>query len=493
MALLQVSDLSKSFFGVRVLDRIEFSLDAGEVLGLVGENGAGKSTIMKILGGVYTPDTGLISIDGQAARISGPLAAEHAGIATVYQEFNLLPDATVAENIFLGREPSRFGVVNRRAMEKNAQRVLDDIGVSGISPRDRVNSLSVAQQQMVEIAKAVSIDARIIQMDEPTSALADHEVELLYGVIARLKSRGVGIIYVSHRLREIFGHCDRVVILKDGLLVAERETQQLTEDEIVRLMVGRSIATYFPERAEVQTERPAVLTLKNVGNDWVQGINLELRAGEILGVAGLQGSGRSELLAGIFGSAPFTRGSIRTPDGPVISASPLDAIGQGIAMIPEDRKREGLQLEQSIRDNALAVIRAAQPKRVAAASQSVLDLLRRLEVSARSEAQEVKFLSGGNQQKVVLAKWLIAEPRVLLLDEPTRGIDVGAKVAIYRLMRDLADSGFAVVMVSSELPEIIGMADRIAVMRDGLLAAMLPAGAAEVDILAAAMGTEAAA
>lgn len=492
MSLLRVTGLSKSFFGVRVLDRVDFALEAGEVLGLVGENGAGKSTIMKILGGVHAPDTGTIEMDGKLLRLARPLDAEQSGIATVYQEFNLLPDATVAENIFLGREPSRLGVVNRRAMESAARKILAEIGVGAISPRDRVSGLSVAQQQMVEIAKAVSIDARIIQMDEPTSALADHEVELLYAVIERLKARGVGIIYVSHRLREIFALCDRVVVLKDGLLVAERPTDQISEDEIVRLMVGRPIATYFPHRAGT-SDRPTVLTLTGAGNDWIDGIDLEVRAGEILGIAGLQGSGRTELLSAVFGSIPLTRGSVVAADGASGPGSPRAAIRQGIAMIPEDRKREGLQLEQSIRDNVLAVIRAAQPSRVKQASESVAALLGRLEVVARSDAQEVKFLSGGNQQKVVLAKWLVAEPRVLLLDEPTRGIDVGAKVAIYRLMRDLAESGFAVVMASSELPEVIGMADRIAVMRDGVLAAVLPAGSTEVEILAAAMGTGAAA
>lgn len=493
MALLRVLDLSKSFFGVRVLDGVAFEVEAGEVLGLVGENGAGKSTVMKIVGGVHLPDSGSIELDGTTLRLGRPLDAERAGIATVYQEFNLLADATVAENIFLGREPSRLGVVNRRAMERGAEQVLAEIGVVGISPRDRVSELSVAQQQMVEIAKAVSINARVIQMDEPTSALADHEVELLFSVIQRLKTRGVGIIYVSHRLREVFSLCDRVVILKDGVLVAAMATAKLTEDEVVRLMVGRPIATYFPDRVSELAEQTPVLTLAHVGNDWVNDITLEVRAGEILGIAGLQGSGRTELLAGIFGSIPFTRGTVTAPGGEVRASSPLEAIGRGIAMIPEDRKREGLQMEQSIRDNALAVIRAVFATRMGEAGERALEILGRLEVVARSDMQDVKFLSGGNQQKVVIAKWLLAEPKVLLLDEPTRGIDVGAKVAIYRLMRDLADAGFAVVMVSSELLEVIGMADRIAVMRDGTLAAILPPGSSEVEILAAAMGSGAAA
>lgn len=491
MALLRVSGLSKSFFGVRVLDHIAFELDPGEVLGLVGENGAGKSTIMKILGGVYAADTGEIELDGGPVRLAHPLDAERAGIATVYQEFNLLPDATVAENVFLGREPSRLGIIDRRAMEDGARRVLEEIGVTGIAPRDRVSDLTVAQQQMVEIAKAVSIDARIIQMDEPTSALADHEVELLFGVIARLKARGVSIIYVSHRLREIFALCDRVVVLKDGVLVAERPIDEVDEADVVRFMVGRPIASYFPARADDSGEHPVLMTLTGAGNDWVDAIDLEIRAGEILGIAGLQGSGRTELLAGMFGSMPFTRGASSSPGGDGFATSPLSAIGRGIAMIPEDRKREGLQLEQSIRDNVLGVIRAAMPRRVREVDRAAGALMHRLEVSARADSQEVKFLSGGNQQKVVLAKWLIAEPRILLLDEPTRGIDVGAKVAIYGLMRDLATSGFAVVMVSSELPEVIGMADRIAVMRDGVLACILPSGSTEVEILAAAMGTEA--
>lgn len=489
MTLLKVSNLSKSFFGVQVLDGVHFELNPGEVLGLVGENGAGKSTIMKILGGVHHPDGGSIELNGQQLRTGHPLDSERAGIATVYQEFNLLPNATVAENIFLGREPSRFGVVNRKYMDAETLRVLSEIGVLGIKPNDRVGELSIAQQQMVEIAKALSMNARIIQMDEPTSALADHEVQLLYKVVTKLKSKGIAIIYVSHRIREILSLCDRVVVLKDGVRVTERQTSELTEDEIIRLMVGRPIASYFPPLAS-QPDRATAMTLRGCGSEWIDDIHLDVRVGEVLGIAGLQGSGRTEVLAGIFGSLPFTRGEVTFGNQTVKTKSPRQGINLKVAMIPEDRKREGLQLEQSIRDNGLAVIRATQSKNARRSSQEVFRLMKRLEVVANSDSREVKFLSGGNQQKIVLAKWLITKPNVVLFDEPTRGIDVGAKVAIYNLMRELAESGLAVIMVSSELPEIIGMSDRIAVMRNGRLVATLEAGSSEMEIMASALDSE---
>jgi ribose transport system ATP-binding protein len=489
MTLLRVQGVSKSFFGVTVLNDVGLTLDGGEVLGLIGENGAGKSTLMKILGGVHVPDTGAVYLNDEPLRLGSPIESERSGISTVYQEFNLLPDRSVAENIFLGREPTRRGVVDRRSMRQQTASVLADIGVEGIEPSDFIRDLTVAQQQMVEIAKAISVDARVIQMDEPTSALAEHEVELLYSVVARLKSRGVGIIYVSHRLREITALCDRVVILKDGDMVAERAIADLNEQDMVRLMVGRPIADYFPPKPET-AEGAIRLSVRAGGNDQLDSVDLDVRCGEILGVAGLQGSGRSELLAALFGAEPFTRGAVTSPAEPIDLTSPIRGIGHDISMIPEDRKGEGLFLEESIGDNALAVVRATSPGRSRSAGSELLPMLERLEVSARTLGQEVKFLSGGNQQKVVLAKWLLAEPNVLLMDEPTRGIDVGAKVAIYHLMRELAEQGFAIVMVSSELPELIGMSDRIVVMRDGCLVAALPGNASEVQILAAAMGAE---
>lgn len=487
MSVLRVEGLSKSFFGFTALSGVDLSVEAGEVHGLVGENGAGKSTLMKILAGVQQADDGVIELDGTAVSFTHPAQAYGAGISTVFQEFTLLPERTVAQNIYLGREPRRCGIVSASTMNTAAADLLRSIGVHHLRPTARVGSLSVAEQQVVEIAKALSYEPRMISMDEPTAALADHEVELLYGVIRRLVDRGVAILYVSHRLREIFDLCDRITVLKDGELVATTRAAELTEDDLVRMMVGRDLSTAFPGRGTSDVG-DVVLELDGCGNTAVDGIDLAVRSGEVVGLAGLQGSGRTEVLEGISGATPFTRGTIRVDGARIDVTAPARAIRAGIAHITEDRKVTGLALRRSIADNALSVVRATRRRRLARRAGRSTELLAELELAARDPDQEVRYLSGGNQQKVVLAKWLLAEPRAILLDEPTRGIDVGAKLAVYILVRRLAAAGHAVLLVSSELPELIGMADRILVMHEGKLVAELPAGADEESVARAASG-----
>ncbi|WP_369408993.1 sugar ABC transporter ATP-binding protein [Herbidospora cretacea] len=471
--------------GVRVLRGIDLSAHAGEVHAVVGENGAGKSTLMKILAGVHQPDEGVIEIGGETRSFAHPVQAQRAGVAIIYQEFNLLPERSVADNVFLGREPTRRGLVDRAAMEAATARLLDELDEHSFGPRDMVKDLSVAQQQVVEIVKALSVDARIVVMDEPTAALAEHEVELLYRLIRRLQSRGIAVLYISHRLREVFDLADRVTVLKDGTHVGTVQASEVTTAALVKMMVGRELDAYFPPRAGEQAVGEPRLTLRNAGNGKLDGIDLELRAGEIVGVAGLQGSGRSSLVKAIFGAEPFTRGEVT----PVRPGNVREGIAAGIGLVTEDRKAEGLVLNQSVRDNALLVVRAVGSRSRAA----VADLLERVRLTPPRQDTEVKYLSGGNQQKVVLAKWLTLAPKVLLFDEPTRGVDVGAKAAIHDLMRELADGGTAILMISSELPELIGMSDRIVVLRDGRIAGHLPAGATEEAVMALAAADGAAA
>jgi len=487
--VLTARGITKRFFGVTVLEGIDFDLRRGEVHGLVGENGAGKSTLMKILAGVYHADEGSVEFGGREVEYSHPVQAMNDGLVTVFQEFNLLPERTVAQNVFLGREPRRGPFIDKRAMVTRTRAILSDLGVEFIDPHSRVGSLSVAEQQIVEIVKALSFDARVISMDEPTAALSDPEVELLYAIVRRLTSRGVAVIYVSHRLKEIFDLCDRITILKDGGLVSTDAAADLTPGELVRRMVGRPIQSYFPGPVEGTVVGDPRLQLEACGNEFVDGVDLSLRSGEIVGLAGLQGSGRTELVEGVFGVHAFTRGTMRLDGRVVRFTTPRSAVKAGLALVTEDRKAQGLALSQSVMDNALLVVRSVFAGRTRAARRETPGILSSLEITARGMDQEVRFLSGGNQQKVVLAKWLATAPQVVLFDEPTRGIDVGAKVAVYELMRQLAAEGKAVLMVSSELPEVIGMSDRILVMRDGELAAELPAGAAEHEVLAAATGS----
>ncbi|MFI6428587.1 sugar ABC transporter ATP-binding protein [Promicromonospora sp. NPDC050880] len=486
--VLRLTGVGKDFFGTSVLREIDLKLYPARVHALVGENGAGKSTLMKIVAGVHQPDAGTIELDGATVTFATPLDAQRAGVATVFQEFNLLPDRTVAENVYLGREPLRRGLVDRRRLHADTARLLEDLGLTGITPGTRVGSLSVAQQQVVEIVKAVSYDARIISMDEPTAALADHEVALLYDLVRRLRDRGVAILYVSHRLQEIYDLADTITVLKDGEHVLTAPAAEVGPDRLVRTMVGRDFAGFFPDRPADLTPGEVRLALEGAGNAMVDGVDLEVRAGEIVALAGLQGSGRTEIAHGVFGIAPFTRGRMTVDGRTVRVRSPRHGVRHRLALVTEDRKGEGLALAQSVLANARLVLDAVLPRTSDRGARRIPGLLTSLDLVAASPDTEVQYLSGGNQQKVVLAKWLVTEPRVVVLDEPTRGIDVGAKRAVYDLVRTLTAGGTAVLLISSELPEVVAMADRVLVLRDGRVVGELPGGSSEEDVMALATG-----
>ncbi|GAA3768963.1 sugar ABC transporter ATP-binding protein [Plantactinospora mayteni] len=492
LPLLELRGITKAFLDVRVLDGVDLDLRRGEVHAVVGENGAGKSTLMKIISGVYPPDGGSVEFDGTPVSFRSPRQAQSAGIGIIHQEFNLLPERTVAENVFLGHEPLRRGLVDKRAMLRRTAELLDAVGETSFPPTARVGQLGVARQQVVEIVKALALDARLLIMDEPTAALADHEVELLYALVRRLQERGIGILYVSHRLVEVFDLSSRITVLKDGHRVTTAPTAETSHDQLVRHMVGRELAHYYPPRAEADRIGEVRLSVRDGANNRLRGIDLDLRAGEVLGVAGLQGSGRSALARAIFGAAPFTSGEVRLDGRPVRLRTARSAIRAGIAYLTEDRKGEGIAAGQSVLDNALLAGRAVFPRWAGRAARTVRirDLLAAVDVRAAGDQQEIRFLSGGNQQKVVLARWLSLTPRILLFDEPTRGIDVGAKSAIHDLVRRLARDGAAVLMISSELPELLGMSDRIVVMRDGTIAGELPARATEEDVMGLATGAD---
>jgi ribose transport system ATP-binding protein len=488
--LLTLRGIGKSFLGVRVLDGVDLEVRPGEVHAVVGENGAGKSTLMKVVSGVYPADEGTVVFGGVSRTFRGPRDAHRAGIGVVHQEFNLLPERSVAENVFLGHEPVRRGIVDRAAMQRRTAALLASIEEGSLPPGARVGDLGVARQQVVEIVKALALDARLLIMDEPTAALADHEVEQLYALVRRLQCRGIGVLYVSHRLREVFELASRITVLKDGRRVTTLDAADTDADRLVRHMVGRELSHYYPDRAAPGDIGPVRLTVGDGGNRKLRDVGLRLRAGEVLGVGGLQGSGRSALARALFGAAPFTSGEVTLDGAPVRLRSPRAAMRAGIAYVTEDRKGEGIVAGRSVLDNALLASRAVSPawRGRAARAARVRDLLAAVDVRAAGEDADIRYLSGGNQQKVVLAKWLALGPKVLLFDEPTRGIDVGAKSAIHDLVRRLARDGAAVLMISSDLPELLGMSDRIIVMRDGRIAGELPAGASEEDVLTLALG-----
>jgi ribose transport system ATP-binding protein len=477
--ILEMRGIDKSFPGVHALRAVDLDVLVGEIHGLVGENGAGKSTLIKILAGAYGRDAGEIVIGGEAVEAASPSEMIGRGVAVIYQEPSLAPHLSVAENIFMGRLPTRrLGVVDYRKLAEETAVVAERLGLD-LDPVAKVGTLSVARRQMVEIAKALSRDARLIVLDEPSAVLADAELEGLIRVMRRLAERGVAFIYISHRLNEVFRITDRVTVMKDSRVVATERTADLDPDRLVRLMVGRDLGRIYGERPD----RPAsdvVLQVSGLTRAGVfEGIDFDVRAGEILGIAGLAGSGRTEVLRAIHGADPIDAGTIRVSDRDVTIRSPREAIALGIGLLTEDRKADGLLLLQAVGTNVTisrmddvapgGVIRAPRERRV------VKGFIDRLAIRTPSASTRARNLSGGNQQKVILAKWLNAQCRILLIDEPTRGVDVGAKREIYALLRDLAARGTAIVMVSSELPEVIGISDRIVVMREGRVAATLDA------------------
>jgi len=498
LPLIEVKNISKAFPGVQALDQVSVKFFPGEVHAVVGENGAGKSTLMKIMAGAYKPDKGTILIDGEQVVFNHPAEAQQTGVGIIYQEFNLLPERTVAQNIFLGREPGNFGVINLRELNQQTENVLKELGVQDmISPTSLVSTLSVAEQQLVEIAKAVSLNAKVLIMDEPTASLTNTEVNLLFDLISTLKARGLAIVFISHRLSEVFGIADRITILKDGELVGTKDIGEVTTEDVVYMMVGRALDHYFPPLGTEDDFGEIVLRVNNGENDFLSNINLELRKGEVLGVAGLQGSGRTELAEALFGAVPFKQGEIELKGKTIALKNPYSAIRRRMGFVTEDRKSEGLMLMQPIRDNMLLAIRSLQnmlsfvhPDGIRASRHMVPELGKQVDIRVDSYGKEAQDLSGGNQQKVVLSKWLASGAEVFIFDEPTRGIDVDAKARIHDIIRGLTKSGVAVIMVSSELPEIIGMSDRILVMHEGTIGGELPAGSTEADIMLVATGQQ---
>jgi len=488
-AVLSVRGLTKRFYDTTVLDQVSLDCTAGAVHAIVGENGAGKTTLVKVLAGVYQPDGGQLLLDGREVRFHQPRQALAHGVSLVHQEFSLLPERTVAENILLGREPMRRFAVDRRAMEDEAVRLLGELDATTISPRTLVRRLSVAQQQNVEIAKALSYRPRILVLDEPTAALAPAEVGALFRRVRQLVARGLTVLYISHRLAEVFELAQRVTVLKDGKLVDTVEVASVKPADLVRMMVGRELsAHYFPPRATDPGTRPVRLAIRGAANRRLSGIDLDLRGGEIVGVAGLAGSGRSDLAYALFGVDPFTSGTVEVDGRPVRLHSPSAAIAAGIGLLSADRKAEGLVLPLNSADNGLLAVRARGRRAARAGARALAGLAARVGLRPGVLGRETRLLSGGNQQKVVLVKWLATDAKVYLFDEPTRGIDIGAKAGIHDYMRELAEAGAAILMISSELPEVIGMSDRILVLRDGRIAGELPAGTGEEAVMSLATG-----
>ena len=497
--ILRMEGISKAFPGVRALDDVDLKVAAGETLAVVGANGAGKSTLMKILAGAYRKDTGRIFLHGQEVEVEGPHHAQRLGVAIIYQEFNLAPNQTVAANIFMAREPRRRGTgrlfVDRRHMEREAQAHLDRLGAQ-VSATTLVRNLSVAEQQMAEIAKALAVDARIIVMDEPTSALGEDEVETLFEIVRALRAQGIGVIFITHRLEEVFRIADRVVVLRDGKRVGGMPIEEATPDKVIQLMVGREVENLFhKEEAEIGAPLLEVRGLTRHGV--VEDVSFTLRRGEILGFAGLVGAGRTETARLLFGADAKDAGEIYVDGKEIKINSPGDAVAAGMGFVPEDRSKQGLVLELPVVENIVLPTLDRHTRMgwlldrlgLHRTAQEYVD---KLNVRTPSLAQKTLFLSGGNQQKVVVGKWLAAKPRVLIMDEPTRGIDVGAKAEVHALMNRLARDGVGIIMISSELPEILGMSDRILVMSEGRVAAILDREeASQETIMAYASGEEA--
>jgi rhamnose transport system ATP-binding protein len=495
--IIALRDASKSYGAVRAVRDATFALRPGEVRALVGENGAGKSTMVRLLAGVTRPDTGIVLVDGEPTDFHGPADARDAGIAVIYQEPTVFPDLSVAENVMMGRQPlSGARRIDRRALREQVQGLLDRLGVR-LDADQPVRGLSIADQQIVEIAKALSFDARVLIMDEPTAALSGPEVERLFAVVRALQEAGAGVLFISHRLEEVFAICDTVTGMRDGAVVHDAAVADMTTDEMVRRMVGRELGALFPKQDAQVGER--VVEVKRLTREGVFfDVSFEVRAGEIVALAGLVGAGRSEVARAIFGIDRSDAGHVEVAGRRLPPGRPLAAMQAGIAFVPEDRRMQGLVMDLSIARNAtltrmralarLGLIRAGAENRLAR------EWAQRLQLKYHRLEDPVGFLSGGNQQKVVLAKWLATEPKLLILDEPTRGIDVGTKAEVHRLMGELAGRGLAVLMISSELPEVLGMADRVLVMREGRLTSELSRDEADEErVIRAATGVEAAA
>lgn len=467
---IEMRGIDKSFGSNQVLKQAGFTLESGEVHALMGENGAGKSTLMKILTGVYTKDAGTVLVDGKEVNYKNPQEAEKAGIVFIYQELNVMFDLTVEENLFMGKEIyGKFGICDKKAMQKKAQEALNILGVN-ISPKTVMAELSVGQQQMVEICKALMADAKVIIMDEPTAALTQSETVALFKVIESLRKKGVSMVYISHRMEEIFELCDRITVLRDGSYIGVKNIPETNMNEIVKMMIGREIGERYPSRnVKIGKEVLKVkeLTRKGTFHD----VNFSVRAGEVLGVSGLMGAGRTEIMQAIFGNLSYESGTIEIDGKEVKISNPRQAMEHGIGFITEDRKTEGLMLDKSIRENiSLCNLRRISKSSVIsreAEKNMVAEAIKDLHIKCFGSYHECNNLSGGNQQKVVLAKWILTNPKILILDEPTRGVDIGAKKEIYSIINKLAAQGVAIIMVSSELPEVLGMSDNIMVVREG--------------------------
>lgn len=474
---IEMRGINKAFGGNKVLKNAGFLLDNGEVHALVGENGAGKSTLMKILTGVYTRDEGTVIVDGKEVCYKNPKEAENAGIVFIHQELNVLFDLTVEENMFMGKEiTNKFGVCDKKSMRDEAKKVLDRLGVN-INPSTRMDRLSVGQQQMIEIAKALMIDAKVIIMDEPTAALTQNETKVLFQIIRNLREKGVSIIYISHRMEEIFELCDSITVLRDGEYIATKKITDTDMNDLVKMMIGREIGERYPERnAKIGA---VVFEVKDFNCPGVfNNISFQVRAGEVLGVSGLMGAGRTEIMKAIFGDMPNVTGKVFIDGMEIVNKNPRDAMKNGIGFITEDRKSEGLMLEDSIMKNISIANLGRISKNGVLMKKTENDLVKEaieeLHIKCFGPSHECNKLSGGNQQKVVFAKWIDTDPKVLILDEPTRGVDIGAKKDIYNIINKLAATGVAIIMVSSELPEVLGMSDRIMVVREGKITRILP-------------------
>lgn len=467
---IEMRGIDKLFGSNQVLKQAGFTLESGEVHALMGENGAGKSTLMKILTGVYTKDAGTVLVDGKEVNYKNPQEAEKAGIVFIYQELNVMFDLTVEENLFMGKEiHGKFGICDKKAMQKKAQEALNILGVN-ISPKTVMAELSVGQQQMVEICKALMADAKVIIMDEPTAALTQSETVALFKVIESLRKKGVSMVYISHRMEEIFELCDRITVLRDGSYIGVKNIPETNMNEIVKMMIGREIGERYPSRnVKIGKEVLKVkeLTRKGTFHD----VNFSVRAGEVLGVSGLMGAGRTEIMQAIFGNLSYESGTIEIDGKEVKISNPRQAMEHGIGFITEDRKTEGLMLDKSIRENiSLCNLRRISKSSVIsreAEKNMVAEAIKDLHIKCFGSYHECNNLSGGNQQKVVLVKWILTNPKILILDEPTRGVDIGAKKEIYSIINKLAAQGVAIIMVSSELPEVLGMSDNIMVVREG--------------------------